>query len=993
MQFRTLQTIGRTWLRWKPSQYPTYYSFQRPASTTSSARFDFQSIDAKWHRRWKDAPNKPKRVCHGKSYILPMFPYPSGTLHLGHLRVYTISDVLTRFKHMQGFDVLHPMGWDAFGLPAENAAIERGVDPAEWTRHNIAKMKEQLMAMGASFDWSREFMTCDPSFYQHTQRIFLMLYERGLAYQAEAMLNYDPVDRTVLANEQVDSNGFSWRSGAKVEKIRLKQWFLRITSFRESLLTDLDNLAMDNRWPNRVLSMQRNWLGRSSGAKFRFQLTMSTGPSHLQRSVEVFTTRPDTLYGVQYLALSTTHPIVEAMARSLPELQAFIDTASTLPPDSKVGYLLPDVEGINPLALLKDQPEIVQKSLPVYAAPYVLGDYGEGAVMGVPGHDTRDHAFWRQNRGSESIPLVVEPPDTTDRFFQRFLQCDENDVPFIPRGILTPICGTFSGLSSSEASRLIIANLKEAGQHAEIAESWRLRDWLISRQRYWGTPIPMVNCKLCGTVPVPMNQLPVELPKVDESWLRGKGGNPLEDAEHWVNTTCPSCGGHAKRDTDTMDTFVDSSWYYARFADPHNTDLPFSPSSAETHLPVDIYIGGVEHAILHLLYARFMTKFLATTELWPSGDATSNKVEPFRKLITQGMVHGKTYSDPTTGRFLKPEEVDLSDPTKPKIRAAGEVPNVSWEKMSKSKYNGVDPTQCIWKYGADATRAHILFQAPIGEVLEWDEEKIVGIQRWFGRVWRVVEEITRLVSSPDHKSADLALSLPAIWDFSDAEAHIWAEVQRTIESVTQSLDRTYSLNTVVSDLIKLTNTLYSSPTTTNISPAIHYYAASALLRMMAPLTPAFAEECWECLHSSLPSSSYSRSLSTTPSNEQGERESIFTQPFPTLSPSKAISARRIQPCAVQENGKLRFAVEIPNPPAHLLEDKSEDKRALESWVLNELGRTVEGKRWFEGKGWSVHSEDGRVDRQDGAVGEGRKTEGKWKRIIVVKGGRTVNFVD
>ncbi len=388
-----------------------------------------------------------------------------------------------------------------------------------------------------------------------------------------------------------------------------------------------------------------------------------------------------------------------------------------------------------------------------------------------------------------------------------------------------------------------------------------------------------------------------------------------------------------------------------------------------------------------------MSKFLATTNLWPSGGAPYNKGEPFRKLITQGMVHGKTYSDPTTGRFLKPEEVDLSHPTKPKIRKTGEVPNVSWEKMSKSKHNGVDPTECIRKYGADATRAHILFQAPVGEALEWDEGKIVGIQRWFGRVWRVVEKFTGVMWSPDHKPDDSALSLPPMSDFSDAEADLWAEVQRTIESVTQSLDKTYSLNTVVSDLIKLTNALSSVSNTMDISPAIHYYAASTLLRMMAPLTPAFAEECWEFLHSSfLPSSSSARSASTAPFNEQGEGESIFMQPFPTPSPSNPISARRKQPCAVQENGKLRFAVEIPKPPAHLLEGKSGDKRALESWMLRELGRTAEGKRLFEGNGWSVNGEDGRVDRQDGAGGEGRVTKEKWKRLVVVKGGRTVNFV-
>lgn len=395
----------------------------------------------------------------------------------------------------------------------------------------------------------------------------------------------------------------------------------------------------------------------------------------------------------------------------------------------------------------------------------------------------------------------------------------------------------------------------------------------------------------------------------------------------------------------------------------------------------------MEHAILHLLYARFISKFLATTDLWPSGGGPSNKGEPFHRLITQGMVHGKTYSDPATGRFLKPEEVDLSDPTKPKIRKTGEIANISWEKMSKSKYNGVDPTECIKKYGADTTRAHILFQVPVSEVLEWDEERIVGIQRWFGRVWRVVEHTKGLVSSPNYTLTNPTLELPPVSAFSDMEADLWSEVQQTIESVTQSLDKTYSLNTVVSDLIKLTNALSSA--VPGISPAILYHALSALLRMMAPLTPAFAEECWECLHSSLPALSTAPSSNDTTSNRQIQLDSIFAHPFPTLSTSLPISSRRKQPCAVQENGKLRFAVDIAQPPADLIDDKDGEKRALEDWVLRELTRTAEGSRWFQGKGWAV-GEDGEEGIQNGQTVEG-KARG-WKRLIVVKGGRTVNFV-
>ncbi|KAI9864667.1 MAG: Leucyl-tRNA synthetase, mitochondrial [Trichoglossum hirsutum] len=452
---------------------------------------------------------------------------------MGHLRVYTIADVLARFKRMQGHDVIHPMAWDAFGLPAENAAIERGIDPEKWTRDNIAKMKGQLMEMNGSWDWTREFMTCDPSFYRHTQRIFLLLHEHGLAYQAESLVNYDPVDKTVLANEQVDSNGCSWRSGAKVEKRRLKQWFLRITGFREALLEDLDLLAENGRWPEHVISMQKNWLGRSNGARVRFSVSVAQGDIGAQfAEVVTFTTRADTLFGVQYLALGIDHPLVVMLAKRLPELQNFLDAAATLPPDSKAGFLLKGVQATNPLASLDDVPSTVKEPLPVYVAPYVLGDYGYGAVMGVPGHDNRDNAFWRENRGADPVRKVVAP--TGQKGFS------SEGGPFNERGILTSLCGQFAGLSSSEASEKIISELHEIDADlGQFVESWKIRDWLISRQRYWGTPIPMIHCEGCGAVPVPEDQLPVELPKLEGDWLRGKGGNPLQSVPEWVNTECP----------------------------------------------------------------------------------------------------------------------------------------------------------------------------------------------------------------------------------------------------------------------------------------------------------------------------------------------------------------------------------------------------------------------------------------------------------------------
>jgi len=528
------------------------------------------------------------------------------------------------------------------------------------------------------------------------------------------------VDKTVLANEQVDANGCSWRSGAKVEKRRLKQWFLKISEFRDDLLKDLDFLAKGGAWPERVLAMQKNWLGKSIGARIKFPVVAYDQSTH--SDIEVFTTRPDTLFGVQYVALASTHPIVQALAKTDAELQAFLDTIPTLPADSKVGYLLPHVRAMNPLAYDESTPAAAKDELPIYVAPYVLGDYGDGAVMGVPGHDTRDHAFWKNNRFDEPIRMVIAP--SADGSIIPI-----SDGPFIHHGHLTSHCGTYAGLTTAQATKKII-ELLESKKMGSTAESWRLRDWLVSRQRYWGTPIPIIHCNSCGPVPVPEDQLPVELPTVEGHWMKGKAGNPLDDAHDWVNTSCPKCHGPAKRDTDTMDTFVDSSWYYMRYIDVKNENMLFNPKKADDSLPVDIYIGGVEHAILHLLYARFISKFIARTGLWNS----KNFGEPFKKVLTQGMVHGKTYSDPSNGRFLKPEEVDLSVSSKPIVVATGEQANVSFEKMSKSKYNGVDPSECMSKYGADVTRAHILFQAPVNEVLEWHEEKISGITRWLRRV-------------------------------------------------------------------------------------------------------------------------------------------------------------------------------------------------------------------------------------------------------------------
>lgn len=784
---------------------------------------------------------------------------------------------------------------------------------------------------------AQEISTCDPEFYKHTQRIFLMLHEKGLAYQAEAEVNYDPVDQTVLANEQVDANGCSWRSGAKVDKRRLKQWFFKISEFREELLQHLEVLAKDEAWPERVVAMQKNWLGKSQGAMIKFRIMAHSNDTHA--SIEVYTTRPDTLFGVQYLALSASHPIVSRLSETNPELQAFLDTLPGLPPDSKVGYMLPSIRAINPLAYHEHTPDPAKESLPVYVAPYVLGDYGEGAVMGVPGHDLRDNAFWKEHHYDQPVRVVLaaSADETTTAI---------SNEPFLEHGVMTAQSGPFCGKSSQEGGQMLLKIL-EAAKVAKPVEKWRLRDWLVSRQRYWGTPIPIIHCDSCGAVPVPAEQLPVELPEVDHHWAEGRPGNPLESAVDWVNTTCPSCGGAAKRDTDTMDTFVDSSWYYMRFIDPKNNDAPFSKGKASL-LPVDLYVGGIEHAILHLLYARFIYKFLMSSSLGPqeSPDAIH---EPFTRLITQGMVHGKTFIDPSNGRFLRPEEVDLKDPSTPRVTATGDPAVISYEKMSKSKFNGVDPTEFIARHGADATRAHMLFQAPVNDVVNWDEDKISGVTRWLGRVHdlakttstpkeTVNKEATEHIKACASRVSEMKGPELTQWDI---DTGVWRDVQNTIISVTKSYHEVYSLNTVISDLMILSNTIASQA---SASEVIRAAAVSTLVRMLAPVAPAIASECWESL---------------------GGQEPLFSGsvPFPVPDGTLSLMKPREQPCAVQINGKVRDVLEISVPPEGLVQEE------VEALVVAEILRKAGGKKLP-------------------AVEDLRAA----KKIIVVKNGKVVNFV-
>lgn len=764
----------------------------------------------KWKRKTVEGvPVLSKDDRDKNIYILSQFPYPSGILHIGHLRVYAISDALNRFYQQKGYDVLHPMGWDAFGLPAENAAIERQIDPSVWTTQNIAKMKEQMNKMLANFNWDKEVTTCSPDYYKFTQMIFLKLFEHKLAYQKEAEINWDPVDKTVLANEQVDAQGRSWRSGAVVEKRLLKQWFLGITKFSEDLKGDLKYLSG---WPSKVKSMQRNWIGQSVGADIEFLTNDQDFPS-----VKVFTTRAETLFSVQYVALALDHAIVTKYVSSDALLRSFVEDAKSLPEDSKEGFLLSNIKLENPLT---------KQDVPVYVAPYVLSSYGQGAVMGCPAHDERDFAFWQANAVGKPVVKCLDPLPGADM----------TELPFTsPDAVMGDNTIEYRGLFTGEARQKIVSQLKSKGL-AEHITHYRLRDWLISRQRYWGTPIPIIHCEDCGPVPVPEESLPVLLPKT--AGLSSKG-NPLSQMPGFVDVDCPKCGKPAKRETDTMDTFMDSSWYFFRYTDPHNTEKPFSHDKASKRMPVDIYIGGVEHAILHLLYSRFISKFLGSINMW---DGTKCHNEPFKRLITQGMVHGRTYTDPDNGRFLKPDElIHSKNPDSPVIiEATGAAPLVTYEKMSKSKHNGADFNDCISEHGPDATRAHILFQAPIEDVLLWDESKIVGIKRWIFKLLGLASTIsTRGKLDADYVTPN---------DLNQEEVKFHNEVQKLLKSIDQSYELYVSLNTVISDYMKLTNALETALKKQSVRDEILMHTLKKLVTVVYPVAPSVTEEAAEIIN-------------------------------------------------------------------------------------------------------------------------------------------------
>lgn len=766
---------------------------------------------------------------------------------MGHVRVYTISDVIARLKRMQGYRVLHPMGWDAFGLPAENAAIDRGTHPAKWTYENIDQMRGQLQRLGISFDWSREVTTCSPDYYHWTQWIFLQFFQAGLAYQKESAVNWDPIDQTVLANEQVDNAGRSWRSGARVERKLLRQWFLKITDYAEQLLQDLDQLSG---WPERVKLMQANWIGKSVGAYLEFPIIGS------EEKIGVFTTRPDTVYGVTYLVLAPEHPLTRQVTTPSQEagVEAFVQEVTAQSELERTAEDRPKRgvptggKAINPFT---------GEAIPIWTADYVLYEYGTGAVMGVPAHDSRDFAFAKANR----LPIeeVIVPIDQA----QNPPASERLTEAYTEPGVLVN-SGPFDGMPSQEAKTAIVHQAEQDG----IGQSriqYRLRDWLISRQRYWGAPIPIIHCPACGPVPVPDADLPVHLPETVR--FSGRGPSPLNQLQDWIQVPCPSCNTPAQRETDTMDTFIDSSWYFLRYADAQNPQQVFAPAKVNDWLPVDQYVGGIEHAILHLLYSRFFTKVLRDQGLL-------NFDEPFQRLLTQGMVQGETYKNPATGQYIPAAQVDFRAET-PHDPITGEPLEVFYEKMSKSKYNGVDPEEVLAKYSADTARMFILFKAPPEKDLEWDDADVEGQFRFLNRVWRLVYTFATQNSKP--KTQNLELSKP--------EKDLRRSIHTAIQAVTEDLEGEYQFNTAVSELMKLSNALQDADC--QDSP-VYAEGIETLVLLLAPFAPHMTEELWQAL---------------------GHQESVHLQAFPQADP-EALVVDEIT-LVIQILGKTRGTIQVP----------------------------------------------------------------------------------
>jgi leucyl-tRNA synthetase len=806
------------------------------------ADYNPRDLDKKWQQRWvADRAFEPTEdSSKPKFYCLEMFAYPSGHAHVGHVRNYIIGDVIARTRRMRGYNVLHPFGWDAFGLPAENAAIKNGIHPEVSTLDNIAHMKGQLQRLGISYAWDREIATCAPDYYHWNQWLFLRMYERGLAYRRKSTVNWCESCQTVLANEQVVDGG-CWRCGTIVTTRELEQWFFRITAYADELLEGLAGL---DAWPDKVLTMQRNWIGRSEGARLRFAI-VETDDTSGARAVDVFTTRADTVFGATFVTLGPEHPLVEAFAAESPDPQTMRGEANRFRTQDRIARMSGAIEkegfftgrfAINPFT---------QERVPIWVANFVVGDYGTGAVMAVPAHDQRDFEFARKY--GLPVRVAVTPADAPRRS-----SGDASTEPFTDYGVLVG-SGEYDGLTSQEA-QIRIADAAQKRGIGERTVQYRLKDWGISRQRYWGTPIPMIYCERDGIVPVPDDQLPVLLPRITE--FTGRGDSPLAHVPEFVDVVCPKCGGPARRETDTMDTFVDSSWYFYRFCDPKNAQLPFDPAKSRYWMPVDFYSGGVEHAILHLIYSRFFTRVFR--DLGMVDDS-----EPFTQLLTQGMV--------------------LKD---------GAV-------MSKSKGNVVDPDTMIDKYGADALRLYVMFVAPPEKEVEWADTGLEGSFRFLARVWRIVDQWAETVGGE-------GITLEGC-ECNAAERALRRKTHDTIRRVTADIEERQHLNTAVSALMELVNELYAFTEGTHMGApgrrlsetavveaerietiAAIKEAVEALVLMLSPFAPHTAEELWVSL---------------------GHQQGLTAAPWPAFDPQVARADEIVVP--VQVNGRLRSRLTVP----------------------------------------------------------------------------------
>jgi leucyl-tRNA synthetase len=790
----------------------------------TSERYNARDSEPRWQRQWDEKAIFASRNddSRPKYYVLEMFPYPSGRIHIGHVRNYTLGDVLARFMRAKGFNVLHPMGWDAFGLPAENAAIERKVAPKAWTYDNIATMKKQLRSIGLSLDWSREFATCDPSYYKHQQKMFLDFLRAGLAEREKRKINWDPVDMTVLANEQV-IDGRGWRSGAVVEQREMNQWVFKITKYSQELLDALDGL---DRWPDKVRLMQRNWIGRSEGLLLRFALDPATTPAG-ESELKIFTTRPDTLFGAKFMAIAADHPLAQAAAAKNPDLAEFIADVKKIGTAQEI-IDTAEKQGFD-TGIRAVHPFDPNWKLPVYVANFVLMEYGTGAIFGCPGHDQRDLDF--VNKYALGVTPVVCPKGQDPKTFVITDTAYDGDGCMINSRFL-------DGMTIEEAKEEVAKRLEsEMRGNMPVGErqvNFRLRDWGISRQRYWGCPIPVIHCPKCDVVPVPDDQLPVVLP---EDATFDKPGNALDHHPTWRHVTCPKCGGKAQRETDTMDTFVDSSWYFARFTDPWNEKAPTTPDVANRMMPVDQYIGGVEHAILHLLYSRFFTRAMKAT-------GHIGMDEPFAGMFTQGMVVHETYQK-ADGSYVTPAEVKIEAGGNGKraiLLETGEDITVGpIEKMSKSKRNTVDPDDIIATYGADVARWFMLSDSPPDRDVIWSDERVQGASRFVQRLWRLVNE-----------SAEIAKTAPA-----DRPASFGADALALRKAAHGALDKVSSgierlhFNVCLAHIREFANALAEVLGKGGTPPPDTAWAvreaAVILVQLFAPMMPHLAEECWQVL--------------------------------------------------------------------------------------------------------------------------------------------------